>query len=238
MSATTMKTVQLDGVKLAYRELGDGPPVLLLHGWPTSSFLWRNVMAPIARANRVVALDLPGFGASDKPLGIRYSFEFFARVLDGFLAQLGIDRLGLGGPRSRRPDRTALDPRAAGPRDEARAAQHARVSRVLGGHEGVRARLPVAGAQGEDHESGRPRVHPARRARRSRDARAPRCSPPCRRRFAPPTLGARSPTPASACPSRASRRSRASCRRSAFPCAWSTAPAIACSPTSRRRWPA
>ena len=103
MSATTMKTVQLDGVKLAYRELGDGPPVLLLHGWPTSSFLWRNVMEPIARAHRVVALDLPGFGASDKPLGIRYSFEFFARVLDGFLAQLGIDRLGLavhdlGGP--------------------------------------------------------------------------------------------------------------------------------------------
>jgi pimeloyl-ACP methyl ester carboxylesterase len=103
MSATAIKTVQVEGLRLAYRELGDGPPVLLLHGWPTSSFLWRAVMAPMARANRVVALDLPGFGASDKPVGIRYSFDFFGRALDLFLAHLGIDRLGLavhdlGGP--------------------------------------------------------------------------------------------------------------------------------------------
>lgn len=103
MSATPTKTAQVDGLRLAYRELGDGPPVLLLHGWPTSSFLWREVMKPIARANRVVALDLPGFGASDKPAGVRYGFDFFGRALDLFLAHLGIDRLGLavhdlGGP--------------------------------------------------------------------------------------------------------------------------------------------
>ena len=98
-----LKTAQIDGLRLAYRELGDGPPVLLLHGWPTSSFLWRRVMEPIAHANRVIAVDLPGFGASDKPLGIRYSFEFFARTLDLFLAELGVDQVGLavhdlGGP--------------------------------------------------------------------------------------------------------------------------------------------
>jgi pimeloyl-ACP methyl ester carboxylesterase len=98
-----MKTVQVDGLRLGYRELGEGPPVLLLHGWPTSSFLWREVMGPIARTSRVVALDLPGFGTSDKPLGIRYSFGFFGRSLDLFLAELGIDQLGLavhdlGGP--------------------------------------------------------------------------------------------------------------------------------------------
>jgi haloalkane dehalogenase len=103
MSTPVTKTVQVEELRLAYRELGDGPPVLLLHGWPTSSFLWRHVMAPIASPHRVVALDLPGFGDSDKPLGVRYSFELFARALDGFLAQLGIDRLGLavhdlGGP--------------------------------------------------------------------------------------------------------------------------------------------
>lgn len=103
MNTTTASTVQVDGLRLAYRELGDGPPVLLLHGWPTSSFLWREVMRPIARANRVVALDLPGFGASDKPVGIRYSFDFFGQALDLFLAHLGIDQLGLavhdlGGP--------------------------------------------------------------------------------------------------------------------------------------------
>jgi pimeloyl-ACP methyl ester carboxylesterase len=103
MNAATTKTAQLDGLRLAYRDLGDGPPVLLLHGWPTSSFLWREVMRPLARANRVIALDLPGFGASDKPVGIRYSFDFFGRTLDLFLAHLGIDQLGLavhdlGGP--------------------------------------------------------------------------------------------------------------------------------------------
>jgi pimeloyl-ACP methyl ester carboxylesterase len=98
-----MKTMQVDGLRLAYRELGEGPAVLLLHGWPTSSFLWREVMGPIGRANRVVAVDLPGFGASDKPPGTRYTFEFFSRTLDLFLAQLGVDQLGLavhdlGGP--------------------------------------------------------------------------------------------------------------------------------------------
>jgi pimeloyl-ACP methyl ester carboxylesterase len=103
MNAIAVNTVQIDGLRLAYRELGDGPPVLLLHGWPTSSFLWREVMRPIARTNRVVALDLPGFGASDKPVNIRYSFEFFSGALDRFLAHLDIDQLGLavhdlGGP--------------------------------------------------------------------------------------------------------------------------------------------
>jgi pimeloyl-ACP methyl ester carboxylesterase len=103
MVATAIKTAHVEGLRLAYRELGDGPPVLLLHGWPTSSFLWRAVMGPMAGANRAVAPDLPGFGASDKPSGIRYSFDFFDRTLDGFLAHLGIERLGLavhdlGGP--------------------------------------------------------------------------------------------------------------------------------------------
>jgi haloalkane dehalogenase len=98
-----VEKVQVDGLTLGYRELGSGPPVLLLHGWPTSSYLWREVMVPIARTNRVVAVDLPGFGVSDKPLDVRYNFAFFGRILDLFLAQLGIDDLGLavhdlGGP--------------------------------------------------------------------------------------------------------------------------------------------
>ncbi|HEU0025102.1 MAG TPA: alpha/beta fold hydrolase [Thermoleophilaceae bacterium] len=103
MNAGTLSKLQVDDLQLAYREAGSGPPVLLLHGWPTSSFLWRNVMRAIARENRVLALDLPGFGASDKPLGLRYSFEFFARAIDGFLAALDVDEVGLavhdlGGP--------------------------------------------------------------------------------------------------------------------------------------------
>ncbi|HZO60320.1 MAG TPA: alpha/beta fold hydrolase [Solirubrobacterales bacterium] len=103
MATTTLDTVKVNGMTVAYRELGSGPPVLLLHGWPTSSFLWRKVMDPIARANRVVAPDLPGFGASDKPLDAGYDFEFFEATLDGLLEALGIDAAGLavhdlGGP--------------------------------------------------------------------------------------------------------------------------------------------
>jgi pimeloyl-ACP methyl ester carboxylesterase len=103
METTALDTVQVDGLKVGYRELGEGPAVLLLHGWPTSSYLWRNVMPAIASGNRVIAPDLPGFGVSDKPLGVRYGFSLFEGVIDGLLDQLGVDRVGLavhdlGGP--------------------------------------------------------------------------------------------------------------------------------------------
>lgn len=102
-TAATMNTVDVDGLRIAYRELGAGPAVLLLHGWPTSSQLWRQVMVPIAQTNRAVAVDLPGFGASDKPLDRRYDFALFERTIDGLLAELGIDQTAiavhdLGGP--------------------------------------------------------------------------------------------------------------------------------------------
>jgi haloalkane dehalogenase len=98
-----MATVDAAGLRLAYREQGSGSPVLLLHGWPTSSHLWRNVMPPIAEANRAIALDLPGFGASDKPPDAAYDFEFFGRALDDFLAAIDVHELAiavhdLGGP--------------------------------------------------------------------------------------------------------------------------------------------
>lgn len=98
-----VRIAQAGSLRLAYRELGVGPAVLLLHGWPTSSFLWREVMKPIARASRVIAVDLPGYGASDKPLDVRYDFDFFERALDDFLDTLGVGEVGLavhdiGGP--------------------------------------------------------------------------------------------------------------------------------------------
>jgi haloalkane dehalogenase len=103
VEVAAIRKVHADGLTLAYREIGSGPAVLLLHGWPTSSFLWRGVMVPIARAGRVIALDLPGFGASDKPRGVRYDFTFFERALDQFLERVGVDEVGLaahdlGGP--------------------------------------------------------------------------------------------------------------------------------------------
>lgn len=95
--------LDLDGLRLHYLEAGEGEPVLLLHGWPTSSFLWREVMPRIAEGNRVIALDLPGFGQSDKPLDVSYSFRYFEGVLDAALDALGIESVGLavhdlGGP--------------------------------------------------------------------------------------------------------------------------------------------
>ena len=97
MGTATLNTAKVGDLTLTYRELGSGPPVLLLHGWPTSSFLWRDVMAPIAGVGRVVALDLPGFGGSDKPGRARYDFDFFERAIDGFLAELDIDRVAVAG---------------------------------------------------------------------------------------------------------------------------------------------
>jgi haloalkane dehalogenase len=90
-------------LELAVRAAGSGPPVLLIHGWPTSSFLWRDVLPVIAENNRAIALDLPGFGDSDKPLDTRYTFRFYAEALDGLIDALGIDTFGLavhdlGGP--------------------------------------------------------------------------------------------------------------------------------------------
>jgi pimeloyl-ACP methyl ester carboxylesterase len=104
MSTVTMRSVDAGGLNLAYTELGEGPPVLLLHGWPTSSYLWRNVMPPLAEAgNRAIALDLPGYGSSSKPPGATYDFALYDRTLDAFLEALDIDTTALavhdvGGP--------------------------------------------------------------------------------------------------------------------------------------------
>lgn len=96
-----MKRIVVGGRTLGYRELGSesssGPAVLLVHGWPTSSLLWQGVMPAIARTNRVVAVDLPGFGASDKPADGRYDFPDFAAAIDGLLDHLGIERVALAG---------------------------------------------------------------------------------------------------------------------------------------------
>lgn len=97
------RTVRVDGLNLRYLEAGSGPPVLLLHGWPTHSALYRHALPAIGANRRAIALDLPGFGGSDKPMDRSYSFRFYDRVLTGFTEALGIERTGLvvhdlGGP--------------------------------------------------------------------------------------------------------------------------------------------
>jgi haloalkane dehalogenase len=88
------KTVRL-GTELAYREAGEGPPIVFLHGNPTSSHLWRNVLGPLSTLGRCLAPDLPGMGSSgpsDAPAELRYRFIDHRRYLDAFFAALGLDR--------------------------------------------------------------------------------------------------------------------------------------------------
>ena len=61
------KFVTIDGAKMHYVEAGEGNPILLLHGIPTSCYLWRNVMPRLSTLGRCIAPDLMGFGKSDKP---------------------------------------------------------------------------------------------------------------------------------------------------------------------------
>jgi haloalkane dehalogenase len=77
--------------EMAYREAGrtEAPVALFLHGNPTSSYLWRNIMPLVADVAHCVAPDLIGFGQSGKP-DIAYRFEDHVRYLDAFIAQAGI----------------------------------------------------------------------------------------------------------------------------------------------------
>jgi haloalkane dehalogenase len=94
----TKKFVTVGGVRLAYVERGAGEPIVFLHGNPTSSYLWRNIIAPLSMRYRCIAPDLVGMGDSDKLLGgatDRYSFFEHQRYLDGFLERLRLERPAL-----------------------------------------------------------------------------------------------------------------------------------------------
>lgn len=84
--------VDVLGSKMHYIDTGpsNGPPVLFLHGNPTSSYLWRNIIPHVARTARCIAPDLVGFGKSDKP-DVAYRFEDHVRYIDAF-----IDKMKLG----------------------------------------------------------------------------------------------------------------------------------------------
>ena len=77
-----------------YVEEGEGDPVLFLHGNPTSSYLWRNVIPHVSPQARCIALDLIGMGRSDKP-DIEYRFFDHARYVEGFIEALGLTDLTL-----------------------------------------------------------------------------------------------------------------------------------------------
>jgi len=88
------KTVSIEGTKVFYREAGpaDGPVVLLLHGFPTSSHMFRNLIPLLATKYRVIAPDYPGFGQSDAPDHTKFAYTFghLADIVDAFTTQLGL----------------------------------------------------------------------------------------------------------------------------------------------------
>jgi len=107
MTEPSSHYIEANSLRLHYLEAGtpdpNTPPILLLHGFPTSSHLYRNILPHLAKTHRAIALDLPGYGLSDKPLDVRYDYDFYTDVLDSFLDALGIGETNLvvhdlGGP--------------------------------------------------------------------------------------------------------------------------------------------
>src|SRR5262249_54294121 len=96
---TTYRTASVDGLKVFYREAGDpkAPAVLLLHGFPTSSHMYRELIPALADRYHVVAPDLPGFGFTEAPdrKRFRYTFDHLAEVIEHFTEVVGLSRYAL-----------------------------------------------------------------------------------------------------------------------------------------------
>ena len=99
VAVTHYRTATVDGTSIFYREAGpaDGPVILLLHGFPTSSHMFRNLIPLLADRYHVIAPDYPGFGQSAMPDHRQYAYTFghYADQVDGLLEQLGVKRYAM-----------------------------------------------------------------------------------------------------------------------------------------------
>jgi pimeloyl-ACP methyl ester carboxylesterase len=97
--AVSYRNATVDGLNIFYRETGpaDAPIVVLLHGFPSSSHMYRDLIPLLAAQYHVVAPDYPGFGFSDAPSveEFPYSFDRLAEIVDRFLDQLGIQKYSI-----------------------------------------------------------------------------------------------------------------------------------------------
>jgi pimeloyl-ACP methyl ester carboxylesterase len=119
---THYRTAEIDGLKIFYREAGNekNPTLLLLHGFPASSFMFRELIDRLADQFHLVAPDYPGFGYSDAPShrAFSYTFDQLADVIEKFTDRLRLKRYGLymqdfGGPvgfrlANRRPENVSF----------------------------------------------------------------------------------------------------------------------------------
>ena len=96
---TSVQKVEADGVQVFYRSAGDAnaPVILLLHGFPTSSFMFRELITRLANDYRLIAPDLPGFGFTEVPPERQYSYSFdqLALTMEAFTRVLKIDRYAI-----------------------------------------------------------------------------------------------------------------------------------------------
>jgi len=96
MSTIAHRHIDVDGFNVFYREAGpaDGPKLLLLHGFPSSSHMFRDLIPLLSERFHIVAPDLPGFGLSDMPSrdAFSYTFDNIANVIDRFTEVIGFDR--------------------------------------------------------------------------------------------------------------------------------------------------
>ena len=99
MAATTIQTVQADGIDVFYRSAGSptSPVVLLLHGYPSSSHMFRNLIPLLAPHYRIIAPDLPGFGFTVVPdeRNYNYTFDNISKTIESFLDILEIKRFAV-----------------------------------------------------------------------------------------------------------------------------------------------
>ncbi len=92
-----MPTFESSGGEIAFVDEGDGPPLVLLHGFPTSSLLWRRVLPPLAARMRVLAVDLLGYGRSAKPADAALHIRAQARYVRELLQGNGIEEFAVVG---------------------------------------------------------------------------------------------------------------------------------------------
>jgi pimeloyl-ACP methyl ester carboxylesterase len=93
------RSTEVNSIKICYREAGpsDGPVLLLLHGFPSSGHMFRDLIPHLSDRFRVIAPDLPGFGRSDMPGRdeFEYTFDKIAEVIEGFTEKIGLDRFAV-----------------------------------------------------------------------------------------------------------------------------------------------
>lgn len=86
---------EVDGNRIAYYRTGTGPPLVLVHGITTYSFIWRRLLPDLMNDFDLIAVDLLGCGASDKPTGVDYSIKAQSRIIKKVLEKLGINTFHL-----------------------------------------------------------------------------------------------------------------------------------------------